>query len=651
MCNRLIDGEYKETALSVPSGGYYQTEYYDVSEGEHSAQILWYDDDDGSEHVHTTSIYIGSGNYVNAWLDLYEVLPTPQIELTPPSHDFGEVRTDVCTPPYWFTLKNIGGGTATGSVYLTGSNPSQFIITSGDGSFSLNAGEIKTIGVAFGPTSTGAKSANLFANGSNCNNDSSSLSGTGVEATYPPQVTTEGASIITATSATLTGNLDSTGGETCQVWFEYGTTTSYGSSPTPLSMSSTGVFCAIISPLNPDTTYHFRAVAENSKGKAHGSDMTFKTEKETHPPTVTTNAATNEEETTATLNGVVSSDGGEACQYRFEYDTNQGEPYAYNTGWTGNKTTGQSFSHAIYSLDKGIKYYFRAQAKNSAGIGSGSELTFLTKPDAPTSFSAISAGATQIELSWAKGSGAQNTKILRKQGSYPTNRDDGTEVYFGTGTTKSDTGLAPGTTYYYCAWSYVQGSEQWSDNHAQASATTTSIICSVHLESSQDNAATTNKGTITFNGSDYSLPHDISVSPKSYTATYNPESDYEFVRWETSGNITVSDLDSPTTTVTVSCGGTLRAIYRVINVVTFPDPNLEAAIREAINKPTGDIYQSDLEGLTSFGAHGRGISDLTGMEYCINLTRLYLCDNQIIDLSPLANLTNLTRLYLSDNQI
>ena len=32
-------------------------------------------------------------------------------------------------------------------------------------------------------------------------------------------------------------------------------------------------------------------------------------------------------------------------------------------------------------------------------------------------------------------------------------------------------------------------------------------------------------------------------------------------------------------------------------VVTFPDAKLDAAIREAIGKPTGDIYQSDLEGL------------------------------------------------------
>lgn|GEM_PF-2794743 len=192
-------------------------------------------------------------------------------------------------------------------------------------------------------------------------------------------------------------------------------------------------------------------------------------------PTVTTNAATNVEETTATLNGVISSDGGEGCQYRFEYDTNAGAPYAYNTGWTGSKTTGQSFNQAISSLAKGTKYYFRAQAKNNAGTASGSELTFLTKPDAPTSFSAIPASTTQINLSWSKGGGAQKTKIQRKQASYPSNKDDGIQVYFDTGSSASDLGLAEGTTYYYRAWSYAQGSEQWSDTYAEASATTPAI--------------------------------------------------------------------------------------------------------------------------------------------------------------------------------
>ena len=36
--------------------------------------------------------------------------------------------------------------------------------------------------------------------------------------------------------------------------------------------------------------------------------------------------------------------------------------------------------------------------------------------------------------------------------------------------------------------------------------------------------------------------------------------------------------------------------------VTFPDPNLNATIREAIGKPVGDIYESDLEELLTLDA-------------------------------------------------
>ncbi|MCL0099037.1 hypothetical protein M1O16_04295 [Dehalococcoidia bacterium] len=59
-------------------------------------------------------------------------------------------------------------------------------------------------------------------------------------------------------------------------------------------------------------------------------------------------------------------------------------------------------------------------------------------------------------------------------------------------------------------------------------------------------------------------------------------------------------------------------------VVIFPDPNLEAVIREVINKPEGDIYRSDLEELTEFDASGKDISNLSGLEYCASLTELRL---------------------------
>jgi Leucine-rich repeat (LRR) protein len=85
--------------------------------------------------------------------------------------------------------------------------------------------------------------------------------------------------------------------------------------------------------------------------------------------------------------------------------------------------------------------------------------------------------------------------------------------------------------------------------------------------------------------------------------------------------------------------------------VIFPDSNLEAAIRAAINKPDGAIYALDLKGISDFGANESSIEDITGLEYCTNLQNLYLENNQITDVSPLSGLTGLQQLVLKGNRI
>lgn len=85
--------------------------------------------------------------------------------------------------------------------------------------------------------------------------------------------------------------------------------------------------------------------------------------------------------------------------------------------------------------------------------------------------------------------------------------------------------------------------------------------------------------------------------------------------------------------------------------LTFADPNLEAAIRGAIGKPTGTIYQSDLDTLVTLNASNRGITKLSGLERCTSLKKLDLSRNQVGDISPLASLSSLTYLSLHTNQI
>jgi hypothetical protein len=85
--------------------------------------------------------------------------------------------------------------------------------------------------------------------------------------------------------------------------------------------------------------------------------------------------------------------------------------------------------------------------------------------------------------------------------------------------------------------------------------------------------------------------------------------------------------------------------------VVFPDKHLEAAVREALEKPDGPLTRGDLESLEELDVEWRGISDLTGLERCVNLTSLKLQRNQISDLTPLASLTNLTSLGLTSNKV
>ncbi len=85
--------------------------------------------------------------------------------------------------------------------------------------------------------------------------------------------------------------------------------------------------------------------------------------------------------------------------------------------------------------------------------------------------------------------------------------------------------------------------------------------------------------------------------------------------------------------------------------VIFIDENLETAVREAINKSGGPIYQRDLRRITRLNVGGRGIERLDGLEYMSDLIYLDLSDNQVSDLTPLGHLIGLKELSLRNNGI
>lgn len=86
-------------------------------------------------------------------------------------------------------------------------------------------------------------------------------------------------------------------------------------------------------------------------------------------------------------------------------------------------------------------------------------------------------------------------------------------------------------------------------------------------------------------------------------------------------------------------------------LVSIPDANLEAAIREHLDKPSGPLTLYEIASIEHFRAIAWGIKNLTGLQYATNLVELDLGSNQIEDLQPLAGLDELRYLYLGNNRI
>ena len=79
--------------------------------------------------------------------------------------------------------------------------------------------------------------------------------------------------------------------------------------------------------------------------------------------------------------------------------------------------------------------------------------------------------------------------------------------------------------------------------------------------SQQDNAATSNLGSLTIQTVNHALPYTTPIQSGTYTVEYSSATGFVFDRWETTGAIIVTDINSASTTITVSGDCTLTAIY------------------------------------------------------------------------------------------
>jgi len=195
-----------------------------------------------------------------------------------------------------------------------------------------------------------------------------------------PIVTTEAATSVTETGATLKGQVNPHGYATTYQ-FEYGLTTSYGTK-VPATAESVGsgtsnvAVSKAISGLKGNTAYHYRVSATNAYGTTVGVDKAFTTPK---LPSATTEAASGVKEKEATLKGSVNPNGN-ATTYQFEYGptTSYGTKVPLSPESVGAGTTAVTVGKVIGGLTEGATYHYRVVASNAAGTANGADKTLKT---------------------------------------------------------------------------------------------------------------------------------------------------------------------------------------------------------------------------------------------------------------------------------
>jgi len=196
----------------------------------------------------------------------------------------------------------------------------------------------------------------------------------------PATVDSESKSSITATTATLQANINPHGFDTTY-HFEYGPTTSYGSSlPVPDTDIGSGFgdqsVSQSISGLQLSTTYHFRVVATSSQGTVDGPDQTFTTE----PAALIDGQSVGGVQVTgATLTAQINPLGLDTT-YHFEYGTttSYGTEFPVPDADIGSGSSDVAVSQPLQGLQGGTTYHYRVIATNSAGTADGPDQTFTT---------------------------------------------------------------------------------------------------------------------------------------------------------------------------------------------------------------------------------------------------------------------------------
>jgi len=291
-----------------------------------------------------------------------------------------------------------------------------------------------------------------------------------------PAVVTGAATGVTPTAATLNGTVDPNGRATTW-YFEYGTSTSYGTKTAVKDAGSGGSavgVSAALANLARGRLYHYRLVATSDAGTSRGADQTFSTY---GAPAVTTDAASSVAPTSARLNGTITPNG-QSTNWYFDYgtSTSYGTRTAVKSAGSGTRATRVNTS--VTRLRTGVTYHYRLVATNASGTTVGRDRTFSTalQPVVRTD-AARDATATTATLT---GSVDPRTRATNWWFEYGTTTGYGSQTASrsaGSGgvpraVSAAVSGLKPGTTYHY---RLVARNDAGTTRGADASLTTVGV--------------------------------------------------------------------------------------------------------------------------------------------------------------------------------
>lgn len=222
-----------------------------------------------------------------------------------------------------------------------------------------------------------------------------------------PSSTTTAATSVLSTTATLNGHLTGNGTALASITFTWGTTdptpspwpngssTAVASSVTLLGTANASPVSANLTGLTPGTRYYFEVSGTYASGVSttRGGILYFDTPTVAVPPTATTDAATNVEEKSATLNGTGTSNGASST-LSITWGTSP-TLASGNTTVTPSQSplssnaSNASITYNLTGLTGGITYYFRVTITNTNGTANGIIRSFTT----PSTVTAASTGA------------------------------------------------------------------------------------------------------------------------------------------------------------------------------------------------------------------------------------------------------------------